>query len=73
MSDLRSQFADAAIVGAVAGIGTLATLYAKDPRLPTHAELYGGALAFSAAFFGALGMMRRVVASVRAQAARRKV
>ena len=73
MSDLPAMFADAAIVGAVAATATLAALYAKDPTLPSEAALYGAALAFSGAFFGALGMMRRVVSSVRAQAARRKV
>lgn len=73
LSDLKAMFADAGIVGSIAALGTLAALYAKDPRLPTSSELYGAWIAFATAFFGTLAMMRRVVATVRAQAARRKI
>jgi len=66
------MFADAAIVGCIAAFGVLATLYAKEQKVPSYPELYGAGLAFGTAFFGTLGMMRRVVSTVRAQMARRK-
>ena len=70
LSDLKAMFADASVIGAIAAFGTLTALYAKEPRLPTEAELYGAGIAFGTAFFGALGIARRVVANIRT---RRKV
>lgn len=67
MSDLKSMFADAAVLGAIAGFGVLSALYAKEQRLPSYPELYGAGIAFATTFFGALGVARRVVTNVRAR------